>query len=298
VLTERYGPESSRSIPGGEISAQFLMAGSQLGRGPGAAGVDFSTARWSREMLTTLAAQPGRRIGRVAVIGAGPSGLTAAHDLALLGHDVTVFDAASKSGGMMRLGVPIYRVDWEAMDQDVESIRALGVKFCYETRIGTDIPLSQLRQVFDAIYLGVGLMQGRRLNIEGVTLDGVVPAVDLLLNYNLGYRVELGKRVIVVGGGDVAMEAARTALRLGIAAVEAATKAANGTGLAEAVTDEQSEAVHTALDVARTALRLGVADVRIIALEWWDEMPASRQELDEALSYSTGCSENSDVNHR
>jgi len=283
VLTERYGPESVRRMPGGEASAQFLLAGSQLGHGPGAPGMDFSTARWSRETLAALAEQPGRRIGRVAVIGAGPSGLTAAHDLALLGHEVTVFDASSKSGGMMRLGVPIYRVDWDAMDMEVESIRSLGVKFCFETRIGVDLPLSQLRQDFDALYLGVGLMQGRRLNLEGVTLDGVIPAVDLLLNYNLGYRVDLGKRVVVVGGGDVAMDAARTALRLGIAAAAAAPAAKTSAAPKAEAAEEQSEAVHTALDVARTALRLGVAEVSIIALESWDEMPASRQELDEAL---------------
>lgn len=278
VLTQSYGPEAAPFLPGGDETAQFLLAGSQLGRGPGSAGVDFSPARWSRRNLAEISELPGRRTGRVAIIGAGPSGLTAAHDLALLGHDVTVFDSAPRSGGMMRLGVPIYRVDWDVMDREVESIAALGAKFCYETRIGEDIPLSKLRQDFDAIYLGVGLMQGRQLNIEGVTLDGVVPAVDLLLNYNLGYRVELGKRVIVIGGGDVAMDAARTALRLGMAAVDAPQP---DTSSSDA--EEQSEAVHTALDVARTALRLGVADVNIIALESWEEMPASRLELEEAL---------------
>lgn len=282
VLTERYGPEAARNLPGGDDTARFLIAGSRIGRGPGTPGVEFSPVRWSRDNLSAIAALPGRRRGKVAVIGAGPSGLTAAHDLALLGHDVTVFDAAPQSGGMMRLGVPIYRVDWDAMDREVESIAALGVKFFYETRIGVDIPLSRLRQEFDAIYLGIGLMQGRRLNIDGSTLDGVVPAVDLLLNYNLGYRVELGRRVIVIGGGDVAMDAARTALRLGIAASEAQQPEKPVEDSANEA-EEQSEAVHTALDVARTALRLGVADVKIIALESWEEMPASRLELEEAL---------------
>jgi NADPH-dependent glutamate synthase beta subunit-like oxidoreductase len=182
------------------------------------------------------------------------------------------------------------------MDMEVGSIEALGVKICYGTRIGVDISLARLRQDFDAVFLGIGLMQGRRLNIEGASLDGVIPAVDLLLNYNLGYRVDLGKRVVVVGGGDVAMDAARTALRLGLAA--AGRSARGGWGHRSAApepagphspgrepgeTGEQSEAVHTALDVARTALRLGVADVRIIALESWDELPASRLELEEAL---------------
>jgi formate dehydrogenase (NADP+) beta subunit len=277
VLTERYGPEAARTLPGGLSTADFLLAGKQIGLGPGRPGEDFSTAHWSRGNLTALRDTPGRRSGRVAVIGAGPSGLTAAHDLALLGHQVTVFEAGPKSGGMMRLGVPVYRVDWEALDLEVASIEALGVRFCFDTRIGRDITLTQLRQDFDAVYLGVGLMQGRSLNIEGVTLDGVIPAVDLLLNYNLGYRIELGKRVIVIGGGDVAMDAARTALRLGIAGADLPR---NGSGDR---LDEQSEGVHTALDVARTALRLGVADVRVLALESWEELPASRLELEEAM---------------
>jgi formate dehydrogenase (NADP+) beta subunit len=276
VLTERYGPEAARTIPGGEQSARFLLAGSQLGRGPGQAGVDFSPVSWSRENLAALREVPGRRTARVAVIGAGPSGLTAAHDLALLGHQVTIFEAGPKSGGMVRLGVPIYRMDWEALDLEVASIEALGVQICYHTRVGVDISLQQIRQEYDAVYLGVGLMQGRQLNIEGVHLDGVIPAVDLLLNYNLGYRMELGKRVVVIGGGDVAMDAARTALRLGM--VKAPSNGQNG----EAQEAEQSEAVHTALDVARTALRLGVSDVRIMALESWEELPASQQELVEA----------------
>jgi formate dehydrogenase beta subunit len=279
VLTERYGPEAVRRLPGGRATANFLLANHQVGRGPGQPGVQFSPARWSRANLASLSTIPGRRIGQVAIIGAGPSGLTAAHDLALLGHQVTIYEAGPKSGGMMRFGVPVYRVDWEAMDLEVESIEALGVKICYKTRIGQDIPFTQLRRQFDAIYLGAGLMQGRRLNIEGSTLDGVIPAVDLLLNFNLGYKVELGKRVIVVGGGDVAMDAARTALRLGMSGtMDAAGSSGNGSGA-----EDQEEAVHTALDVARTALRLGVSEVRIIALESWEELPASRFELEQAI---------------
>jgi NADPH-dependent glutamate synthase beta subunit-like oxidoreductase len=279
VLTERYGPEAARRLPGGRATAGFLLAGNQIGRGPGQPGVQFSPSRWSRDNLVSLAATPGRRTAQVAIVGAGPSGLTVAHDLALLGHQVTIFEAGPKSGGMMRLGVPVYRVDWEALDLEVESIEALGVKICYQTRIGQDISFSQLRQQFDAIYLGVGLMQGRRLNIEGATLDGVIPAVDLLLNYNLGYKVDLGKRVVVIGGGDVAMDAARTALRLGMTGANLEPGNSNFGEVAE----DQDEAVHTALDVARTALRLGVSDVRIIALESWEELPASRFELEEAL---------------
>lgn len=280
VLTERYGPESSRRLPGTVIpeapkSSDHLIFGVASGEPE----KDFSTARWSRENLQALAARPGRRTGKVAIVGAGPSGLSAAHDLALLGHQVTIFEGGPKSGGMMRLGVPIYRMDWEAMDLEVESILSLGVDIHYNTRVGEDVTLADLRRDFDAVYLGIGLMQGKRLRIDGMHLDGVIPAVDLLLNYNLGYQVNLGKKVIVIGGGDVAMDAARTALRLGVATAEQEAALANK----EARLDEASETMHTALDVARTALRLGVADVKVIALESWEEMPASHFEIEEAL---------------
>lgn len=271
VTTERYGPEADWELPGDSSTAQFLSAGRKLGFGPGKPGEQFSTVSWSRQNLVALSKTPGRRTGKVAVIGAGPAGLTAAHNLALLGHKVTIFEASSKAGGMVRLGVPIYRMDWDALDREIESILELGVEICFNTRIGENIPMSALRNEFDAVFLGIGLMEGRNLNLPGSELDGIVPAVDLLLNYNMGYRVDLGKRVVVVGGGDVAMDAARTALRLGAAKNKK-----------ELHWERESEELQAALDVARTALRLGVADVRIMALESWEELPASRFELEEA----------------
>ena len=275
VLTERYGPEAGRRLPGrpeATVPPAVPVEGGVTCPGLGAATLD-SPARWARAQLAALAAAPGRRRGKVAVVGAGPSGLTVAHDLALLGHQVTIFEAGSKTGGMMRYGVPIYRIDHQALDLEIQAILDLGVTMRFDTRIGQDITLAEIRRQYDAVYLGIGLMQGRRLNIEGANLDGVIAAVDLLLDYNLGYKVTLGKRVIVVGGGDVAMDAARTALRLGQATA----------ARPEARPEDEEEAVHTALDVARTALRLGVADVKMIALESWDELPASRFEVEEAL---------------
>jgi len=290
VLTERYGPEAVQQLPGAatvgeKTPAAFVPGTPQAAARPthtrpglGAEPLD-SPARWSRENLLALAATPGRRRGRIAVIGAGPSGLTVAHDLALLGHQVTIFEAGPKTGGMLRYGVPIYRIDQQAMDLEIQAILDLGVTIHFNTRVGKDISLAEIRRTHDAVYLGLGLMRGRRLNVEGADLDGVITAVDLLLNYNLGYKVTLGKRVIVVGGGDVAMDAARTALRLGqVTALQQAALAET-----EARAEEESDAVHAALDVARTALRLGVADVRLIALESWEEMPASRFEIEEAL---------------
>jgi len=292
LLTERYGPEAGIRLPGAHPVNELLKVPqlqgeggpAWLGKGRGARPgegpyLSYSQVRWSRELLLSLAATPGRRHGKVAVIGAGPASLTVSHDLALLGHQVEIFEAGPKTGGMMRYGVPVYRIDQQAMDQEIESILELGVHIHFNARIGEGLTLPDLRRQFDAVFLGIGLMEGRRLNMEGADLDGVITAVDLLLNYNLGYKVELGQRVIVVGGGDVAMDAARTALRLGQAKADLAFPA----GETQARTDEEADSVKAALDVARTALRLGVHEVKMIALESWEELPASQFEIEEAL---------------
>ena len=294
LLTERFGPEAIRkqffeteAAGSSQQRSDFRLFSPYLRKkvsaiqdAPGqGASINFSSARWSRQELLRLASQPGRKKAHIAVIGSGPSGLTVAHDLALLGHKVTIYEAGPKSGGMLRYGVPIYRIDQDDMDLEIQSILDQGVEIRYNTPIGDKITLSDLRSENDAVFLGVGLMKGRSINIDGADLDGVITAVDLLLNYNLGYKVSLGKKVIVVGGGDVAMDAARTALRIGQLTADQETALAD----TKARTEEEAETVSTALDVARTAIRLGVADVKMIAIEDWDELPASEIELEEAL---------------
>jgi NADPH-dependent glutamate synthase beta subunit-like oxidoreductase len=297
VLTERFGPESAVQQPYREERPDLITVDSILempdktfardeslneenGTRPGEGPPDlFSPARWSAKELKRLAQQPDRKLGKVAVIGAGPAGLAAANDMALLGHEVTLFEAGPKSGGTMRYGVPVYRIDQEAMDLEVQEILDLGVEIRYNTPIGQDITLADLRRDYDAVFLGIGLMKGRELNIEGSNLDGVVIAVDFLLNYNLGYKIKLGEKILVVGGGDVAMDAARTALRLG----QRTSEQEDALQDTEARTEEESESVSTALDVARTAIRMGAFDVKMIALEDWHELPASDFEIEEAL---------------
>ena len=148
---------------------------------------------------------------KVAVIGAGPSGLSCAHDLALLGYEVTVFEAQPVAGGMLRLGIPEYRLPRELIRLEINAILSLGVDLRLNSAVGRDFTLSTLKKDgFRAVFIAIGSHKSRDLRIEGVELDGVFRAVDFLLNVNLGFRVDLGQKVIVVGGGNVAIDVART----------------------------------------------------------------------------------------
>ena len=204
---------------------------------------------------------------RVAIIGAGPAGLAAAHDLALLGYPVTVFEAQAVAGGMLRLGIPEYRLPRELIKLEINAILNLGVDLRVNQRIGRDFTIADLRaEGFRAVFLAIGAHKGRDMQVEGVELDGVLKGVDYLLNINMGYRLEVGRRVLVVGGGNVALDVARTALRSGVPD--------------EAVSPELN--IVTALDVARSALRFGVKEVHVISLESSDEMPADPEEMRQA----------------
>jgi formate dehydrogenase alpha subunit len=150
---------------------------------------------------------------RVAVVGAGPAGLTAAFYLAKLGHTVAVFEALPEAGGMMRVGIPEYRLPRDVLGAEIEDIRSAGVEIKLNTRIDSVDPLFE--QGFDAVFLGVGAHQGMRLGVEGETLPGVIESAEFLRRANLGEKVAVGERVGVVGGGNVAIDAARIPLRLG-----------------------------------------------------------------------------------
>ncbi len=216
------------------------------------------------------AARPMRH-RKVAVIGAGPAGLSAAHDLALMGYAVTVFEAAEEPGGMMRFGIPEYRLPRTLLRAEIEKILALGVELNLGAPLTPSFGLRELQaEGFEAVFLSIGVGKGRDLQAPGVELDGVVKAVDFLLNVNRGYRLDLGRRVVVVGGGFVAFDAARTALRL-----TRDGEAAEPQGLGELDREETSR-LKEAFDSARAAIRGGATEVTIVSLETFDEMPVLR----------------------
>ncbi|MBE0429683.1 MAG: FAD-dependent oxidoreductase [Thermoleophilia bacterium] len=155
---------------------------------------------------------------KVAVIGAGPSGLSCAYQLARRGYPVTVYEDAGQAGGMLRTGIPHYRLPRDILDAEIENILDLGIETRYGIRAGRDVPLEQLRQEYDAVYAAVGAQAGVRLAIEGEDLPGVYSGVDFLHRVNSGSLREAGGAVIVIGGGNAAIDAARVAMRLGSAA--------------------------------------------------------------------------------
>jgi heterodisulfide reductase subunit A-like polyferredoxin len=155
---------------------------------------------------------------KVAIIGSGPAGLTSAYFLAIEGYDVTVFEKHEVLGGMLVLGIPEYRLPRHIVEAEIQTIRDLGVEFKTGVEIGKTVTVGELRkQGFKAFFLGIGSQECKSLGIEGEDFNGVYPGMDYLRRVNLGEKVPLGDRVAVIGGGNVAMDAVRTALRQGSA---------------------------------------------------------------------------------
>ena len=165
----------------------------------------------------------GADTGRtIAIVGSGPSGLTAAWFLSLMGHRVVIFERHEKLGGMLRYGIPNYRFPKDRLDADVAGILAVGgIEVRTGVTIGTDFTLEELQEQYDAVYIGLGAQDGQTLSIEGSDAEGVVSAVDMLDQLAKGNRPDFtGKHVVIIGGGNVAMDATRTASRCGAASVD------------------------------------------------------------------------------
>ncbi|MBI3694180.1 MAG: FAD-dependent oxidoreductase [Acidobacteria bacterium] len=191
---------------------------------------------------------------RVAIIGSGPAGLAAAHDLALLGCRPVVFEMESAPAGMLYTGVPAYRLPRDLIAAEVELIRALGVEFRCGVKVGRDIAFADLRREYHVVIIAVGAKRARMLSIPGSDAEGVVGGIDFLRAAALGEPVALGRRVIVIGGGNVAYDVGRTAARL---------------------VDRQTES-----DISRVALRQpAVREVHLACLESREEMPADEIEI-------------------
>lgn len=187
---------------------------------------------------------------RIAIIGAGPAGLSAAHDLALLGFRPTVFETEPVAAGMLTVGVPAYRLPRQLIEREVDVIRALGVEIRCNTTVGKDVSFEDLRRDHAAVIVAVGAKSSRGLNLPGERGPGVFGGVDLLRAVALGEALEIGSEVVVVGGGNVAYDVARSVVR------------------------------QIAYDTARTAARLpGTARVRLASLEGLEEMPADTVEI-------------------
>jgi len=158
---------------------------------------------------------------RVAVIGGGPSGLTCAYYLALMGHSVTVFEQYEKLGGMLLYGIPRYRLPEESLAYDIDAILSLGIEVRLNTKVGEDVAWSEIDEGFDAIYIAIGAHSAGDLGIDYETREGVQTAVEFLHDASSGIHHSLeGKDVVIVGGGNVAMDATRTARRLGANSVK------------------------------------------------------------------------------
>lgn len=224
-----------------------------------------------REGCNTKMLPPEKGKGeRIAIIGAGVAGLTVAHDLAYLGYQVTVFEAYSKPGGMLTAGVPIYRLPRDLVQAEIDAILSLGVELKCNMRLGRDFTIKSLREDgYKAIFLGIGLQKGRKIPIEGAELPQVFDGLDFLRSYNEGTPMEIGKKVVVIGGGNVAYDVARSAVR------------PSKIPMADAEAD-MARTEKIAYDVARTALRMsGDKEVHIVCLENRHEMPADEIEIEE-----------------
>jgi formate dehydrogenase beta subunit len=215
---------------------------------------------------------------RVAVVGAGPVGLSAAHDLALMGYSVTIFEASQVAGGMLYLGLPEYRLPRDVVEAQVREILATGdIALKLNHAAGKDFTVADLRRDFDAVLIAVGAHRSRDLTIPGVNLDGVYKGIDFLLNVNLGYRFTIGKKVLVIGGGNVAMDVARSAAR------EVLKQHAGGVEQFEpSQGNMDAVAAREMMDVSLSALRLGAQEVHLVCLENRAEMPAALEEIEEA----------------
>ncbi len=237
--------------------------------------VEHFLGEWAIEKQLAFPKATQRTGKTVAVIGGGPAGLSAAYQLARKGHDVTIFDERPELGGMMRYGIPGFRTPRPVLDAEIQRILDLGVTARTGTRIGRDITLAQIEQDFDAVFLGLGAQSGRPLPVEGADAPNVVTATAFLKAFNDGRMLHVGRRVVVVGGGDTSIDVATVARRLGhIDQVHEADRPEN------AIAADTGFAAH---DAALLSRRQG-AEVTLTSIFAVEKMQASKHEVEHALA--------------
>ncbi|HDP74702.1 MAG TPA: 4Fe-4S dicluster domain-containing protein [Bacteroidales bacterium] len=182
---------------------------------------------------------------RIAIVGSGPASLSAAHYLSLMGYDCTIYEKLPLPGGMMRYGIPEYRLPYDALDKDIDYIKSLGVEIRCNVTVGKDITLEELHRQYDAVFAGTGLHVGRSTRIPGTDHPNVYQAVDLLRDVTMGKKIPATESIVVIGGGNVAMDITRTLARI------------------------QNQ-------------RYGKVNIITTSLESEEEMPADREEIVEA----------------
>ena len=205
----------------------------------------------------------------IAVIGSGPAGLSAAYYLAVDGYDVTVFEKEDKLGGMMTLGIPSFRLEKEVVEAEIDILRELGVKFVTGVEIGKDKTIDQLKKEgFDGFYLAIGASQGRKLGIEGEDGEGVILGVDFLKNVALNKQKPLHGKVVVIGGGNVAIDVARTATRVGAESVNmySLEKREEMPALEEEI--EEAESENVIINNGYGPKRIIVKDGKVVGIEF------------------------------
>jgi NADPH-dependent glutamate synthase beta subunit-like oxidoreductase/Pyruvate/2-oxoacid:ferredoxin oxidoreductase delta subunit len=193
----------------------------------------------------------GPKKEKIAVVGAGPSGMSCAYQLARRGYKVTVFESLPKPGGMLRYGIPVYRLPREIIDAEVQRILDLGVELKLDTKIGKDVAYDDIKKEYDAIYVAIGAHEGKAMGIPGEDGPGLWTGTEFLNHANSGKKVDIGTNVVVIGGGDTAIDAARVSKRL-------------------------------IGDSAKMASKMG-AQVTILYRRTRAEMPAIDREIDEAI---------------
>ncbi|WP_066719654.1 FAD-dependent oxidoreductase [Clostridium sp. Marseille-P299] len=219
---------------------------------------------------------------KIAVIGAGPSGLSCAYYLAIEGYKVTVFEKEDVLGGMLTLGIPSFRLEKDVINAEIDILKELGVTFKTGIKVGEDVTLNELRkQGYEAFYLAIGAQGGRKLGIEGEDAKGVIAGVEFLRDVNLKKAVELAGDIVVIGGGNVAIDVARTAARVSVSSGAKVTQSS-------ATTVNVSSATTLTLGSTTSVTSSSTAtatpnSVKMFCLESRESMPALEEEVEEAL---------------